>query len=235
MSRDMKPRIKSPPQSARGGTLVGIFVGLIIGALVAAGLAWYFTRPTVFQAKQAPATPAPGQVTPAAPVPAAKPAEAPAEPVPLPGKPGDKPVDKMKFDFYKLLPEGQNAVPEPGKVVEPSRSEPREQRPAETRSEQPKDKADKAAPPAADATSKLAPGEKVWLQLGAFRNPVEADNLKARLALQGIEAQVQKLESPDKTLYRVRTGPYSRLEDAESARGQLALAGQSASVVRSKP
>lgn len=39
--------------------------------------------------------------------------------------------------------------------------------------------------------------------MGAFEDPSEADNLKARLALMGVEASVQKVEVPDKgTMHR---------------------------------
>jgi cell division protein FtsN len=42
----------------------------------------------------------------------------------------------------------------------------------------------------------------------AFEDPSEADNLKARLALMGVEASVQKVELPEKgTVHRVRMGP----------------------------
>src|SRR5574343_1056446 len=225
MSRDMKPRPK-PQSSSRGGTLMGVFVGLIIGAIIAAGLAWYFTRPNVFQSSKNPSAPEPAP---------AKPAIVPPEPIALPGKPGDKPVDKMKFDFYKLLPEGQDAVPPPPKEApkaDPAKLETR----VETKPDSKTDKADsKPAAPDAPAAKPLAPGEKIWLQAGAFRDPVEADNMKARLAFQGVEAQVQKLDSADKPLYRVRVGPYGRLEDAESARGQLALAGMTTNLIRVAP
>jgi cell division protein FtsN len=40
--------------------------------------------------------------------------------------------------------------------------------------------------------------EKFYLQAGAFEDPSEADNLKARLALMGVEASVQKVDVPEK-------------------------------------
>ena len=50
MTRDQKPRLqtKTPKSASRGSTLVGIFVGLILGALVAAGIALYFTSSSPF-------------------------------------------------------------------------------------------------------------------------------------------------------------------------------------------
>ena len=40
--------------------------------------------------------------------------------------------------------------------------------------------------------------ENYLLQVGAFQNPAEADNLKARLALIGVEASVEPIELPEK-------------------------------------
>ena len=77
--------------------------------------------------------------------------------------------------------------------------------------------------------------DKFFLQLGAFADPSEADNVKARLALIGLEASVQRLETADKgTLHRVRLGPYLKPEDMNTVRAQLAQAGIDSSVVRTR-
>jgi cell division protein FtsN len=48
-----------------------------------------------------------------------------------------------------------------------------------------------------------------YLQAGAFQKSSDADNLKARLALAGLEAQIQTATLPDKTVWhRVRLGPF---------------------------
>ena len=95
MSRDRKPARKPTraPAKSAGGTLIGIFIGLVFGALIAAGAAWYFTRANPFQ-----------------PAPVAPRVQAPADqgPAALPGKPGDRPVVKQDFEFYKILPQGDN-------------------------------------------------------------------------------------------------------------------------------
>ncbi|MCC6208968.1 MAG: SPOR domain-containing protein, partial [Gammaproteobacteria bacterium] len=50
----------------------------------------------------------------------------------------------------------------------------------------------------------------------------EADNLKARLALLGVQASIQTvIISDDNTWYRVRVGPYKNLKDLEQARTAL--------------
>jgi cell division protein FtsN len=51
--------------------------------------------------------------------------------------------------------------------------------------------------------------EVYYLQAGAFQKSADADNLKARLALAGLEAQIQTATLPDKTVWhRVRLGPF---------------------------
>jgi len=75
--------------------------------------------------------------------------------------------------------------------------------------------------------SQAAPGAGAarvvyYLQAGAFQNATDADNLKARLALAGLEAQIQTATVPDKGVWhRVRMGPYSNTQDLEKARAAL--------------
>ena len=91
-----------------------------------------------------------------------------------------------------------------------------------------------------DATKAAAKGNEVardnyFLQAGSFQNPADADNLKARLAIIGAEALVMPSDLGDKGVwYRVRLGPYNRIEDIDRVRGQLAQNGIQASLVRIK-
>ncbi|MEY3200691.1 MAG: hypothetical protein RIR70_241 [Pseudomonadota bacterium] len=192
MPRKASPRAASPKR--RGGTLLGVLVGILIGVLVAAGVAWYVNRtPVPFIDKK--------------PESAAKTPRAGSEPAPLPGKPGDKPLEKPRFDFYKVLPEGADNATLPTAP---------------------------AAAPAEAAASKPA-AEKVFLQVGSFQKPSDADNLKAKLALMGLEASVRQAEVPEKgVVHRVLVGPYATPEEFNAARNQLGQAGIPSSVVRTK-
>ena len=245
MSRDSKPRqqSKKPRSDSRGSTLVGIFVGLILGALVAAGIAIYFTTSSPFQ-KQ-------GKTDERSAVPTPRPAPAGGEPIALPGKPGDKPVEKPRFDFYNVLPKGSDALPAPAKpeettteIVKPTKPEKTDkpakgddaERAARILKGETPDKPKADAPATATATDKPAVPEKFYLQAGAFEDPSEADNLKARLALMGVEASVQKVEVPDKgTVHRVRVGPYIGQEEMGKARSNLSSSGINTAVVKVKP
>ena len=184
-----------PARHNWGGTLGGVLIGLVIGVAIACGVVWYVNKsPLPFQDK-APHADKTGMPTP--------PSAVTGQPAALPGKPGDKPVEKPRFDFYKILP-GGDATPAPGGAV------PQDGSPA----------------PAAD---------QFYLQLGAFQKPADADNLKARLALLGVEASVQPVDVPGKgSMQRVRAGPYPRPEDMNRVRNQLAQSGIAATVVKIK-
>ncbi len=91
-----------------------------------------------------------------------------------------------------------------------------------------------AEPKPAAATPKPA-GEALFLQAGSFHNPADADNLKARLALMGVEASVQQVTLPEKgVMHRVRIGPYANPDEMAKVRTLLAQNGIQASIVRVK-
>lgn len=60
------------------------------------------------------------------------------------------------------------------------------------------------------------------LQAGSFRSFAEADALKAELALNGIESQIQRVTiGEDQVWHRVRIGPYSDLAQINGIRSRL--------------
>ncbi|MGE5468078.1 MAG: SPOR domain-containing protein [Ignavibacteria bacterium] len=187
---------KGGGRKSGGSTLVGVFIGLVIGVLIASGVVWYFNKaPLPFQDKSNRAD---------------KPAEAKGAaktPEPLPGKPGDKVGEKPRFEFYKILPGGQEATPGPA--------------------------APAASVPAPAPAPEAAPGEVFYLQAGAFQKPADADSLKAKLSLLGVDVGIQEVSVPEKgTMYRVRVGPYAKLDEMNRVRNQLAQNGIQATVVK---
>jgi len=119
------------------------------------------------------------------------------------------PVDKEKpkFDFYKILPGQEEPV---------SEKELRE-RMKSARSQQEVAK------------------DVYFIQAGSFQNPADADNQKARLAILGFESSVEPANLPDKgTWYRVRLGPYSKLDEINRIRQSLAQNNIDASLVKIK-
>lgn len=96
------------------------------------------------------------------------------------------------------------------------------------------DAAPKPEPKATDAKG-AKPAELLWLQVGAFQKPADADNLKAKLALIGLDAGVQEVDLPEKGLmYRVRTGPFKSVEEMNQAKSLLSQNGIQASQVKGK-
>jgi cell division protein FtsN len=70
--------------------------------------------------------------------------------------------------------------------------------------------------------SKTADKDVFYLQVAAFPDPAAADNLKARLALNGIESRIQTAELPDgKIWHRVRLGPFSDEAELNASREAL--------------
>ena len=188
----------------RGGTLIGLALGLVVGVLISFGVVWFLNRtPLPFAEKTAkPEAKADAKATGNGAA-----GEAEKTPVALPGKPGDKPVER-KFDFYEIL-EGKKPA---GAASAPATA---------------------AKSPAPPATPPATSGS--YLQVGAFQKSAEADNLRARLAILGFEASVLEVNVPDKgIMHRVRIGPYASVEEMNRARTQLSQNNLPAKVVQGK-
>lgn len=64
---------------------------------------------------------------------------------------------------------------------------------------------------------------KAWaVQVGSFENQKNALALKAKLVKKGFRAFVEKIQTQDKTSYRVRVGPEVRRENAVKLQKQIA-------------
>jgi len=75
------------------------------------------------------------------------------------------------------------------------------------------------------------PGTYV-LQAGSYRNFADADQVRARLALQGVESKVQKVTVDADTWHRVRIGPITNLDELNKIRTRLRQADVDALVIR---
>lgn len=68
--------------------------------------------------------------------------------------------------------------------------------------------------------------EKPYLmQCGSFRKQQQADSMRAKLALQGLEAQVRPSDGKNGRWYRVILGPYDYKRDAETDRHVIQKVG----------
>jgi cell division protein FtsN len=75
--------------------------------------------------------------------------------------------------------------------------------------------------------------ESYFLQVGSFKKEADADNLKAKLALQGFEAIVQTADIPNKgTWHRVRVGPLNNINSINKMRNQLTANNFNADLIK---
>lgn len=132
----------------------------------------------------------------------------PAENKPAAAQQTPPAAEEKRFDFYRILPGQEVPVSE-----------------KELKQEQAK----------AAATKNNERKEPYLIQAGAFQSPTDADALKARLALLGLESSVEPVHLEDKgTLYRVRLGPYTDLDEINQVRQALAHNGINAALVKSR-
>jgi cell division septation protein DedD len=86
-----------------------------------------------------------------------------------------------------------------------------------------------------DLKHKPEKGAQYVLQAASYNNFQQADHLKARLALNGLESTIQKVTVGDKgTFYRVRLGPFSNADNADEVNRKLTALGVKALRLRVK-
>ncbi len=77
------------------------------------------------------------------------------------------------------------------------------------------------APDSSVAPAALKDDAIYFLQVGAFTKHADADAQKASLAIQGIQTQLSEVMADGNTLWRVRSGPYSSIEESNPACDKL--------------
>ena len=207
MSRNTGNKSAAPRRSGNP-LLTGILVGMVIGVGMAAGLAWYIMKsPSPFVQNE--------PVIAKPPVDIAKPVAPAGTALPNASSAASGVVDaKPRFEFYKVLTDKQDTS-----VAAPAK---------------PADKPQPAKPQAADSKP-VASNEPYFLQAGSFSNADDAEKLKARLALLGIEASTQTATIPDKGVWhRVRMGPYKNSDEMNRARNLLKQNGMDATPMRAQ-
>ncbi len=73
---------------------------------------------------------------------------------------------------------------------------------------------------------------RYFLQAGAYLNEDEAENVRAQLAFMGLEASVSERWSAQGNLHRVRTGPFTDVDEMNQVRLRLIQSGFKPSVIR---
>jgi cell division protein FtsN len=211
----------------RGGFAVGFVVGLLVGLAVALGVALYIAKvPSPFHDKVPHRTPEQeaaeaekmrnwdpnaglaGKQGPVTSRPA--PASAPPAPVPLPGSDG-RPVRQGT---------GEAAIP-------PAPPAPKSNRDAAAilAGEPVQAPAPKVPKPGGDAFV-------YFVQVGAYSSGDDAEQQRAKLALQGFGAKVSEREQGGRTIHRVRLGPFDSQPEAAAAQERLKSSGVDSALVR---
>ncbi len=98
-----------------------------------------------------------------------------------------------RFDFYEMLPRFEVVIPESESEVTGGGAE----------------------------TEPVSRSGTYVLQAGSFRNFADADRMKAQLALQGLQSQIQNVTIDDRRWHRVRLGPYNDLKELQRIRRRL--------------
>jgi cell division protein FtsN len=111
-----------------------------------------------------------------------------------------EPEIKRKFDFYTLLPELEIVIPQ-------------------EETQPPKQKASASSTSTFKQQADYKGG--YLLQAGSFQQFNEADTLKARLALIGVEANIQSVEVNKTKWHRVQIGPSKDRKALENLRKRL--------------
>jgi cell division protein FtsN len=120
-------------------------------------------------------------------------------------KPAPKPRKPFEptFDFYTILPEQEVVVSEPE---------------IKTRARE-------------ESIGKNKDAHYV-IQAGSFRNRQDAEKVKARLALLGIEAKIEAAKNGATTWNRVKIGPLSKMAKVDAIRSRLHAQGIDAVVMQ---
>jgi cell division protein FtsN len=71
-----------------------------------------------------------------------------------------------------------------------------------------------------------------FVQIGAFRTAEDAETQRAKLSLSAVEAKVSEREQAGRIVFRVRTGPYDKRDEADKAKAKLDGMGLETALVR---
>ena len=225
-------------QGQRGGFVLGLIVGLLLGLAVALGVALYITKvpiPFINKVPQRTAEQDAEEIqrnknwNPNAPLAgkaAAKAASGLVSGLPtLPTRAEPAVVTPPAGEAAPALLPSPAALPAPVPVPVPVPKLPEKSvdKKAET----------KAVAAAASAAATTAADPFIYfVQAGAFVRAEDAEQQRAKLALQGFIAKVLEREQSGRTVYRVRLGPMDSRDEAEGLQRKIEAAGIEANLIR---
>lgn len=211
----------------RGGFVLGLIVGLLLGLGIALGVALYITKVPIPFVNKLPQRTAEQDAEeaqrnrnwdPNAPLTgkgaarAASGVVAPADTAPATTQaPATAPVQ----------PPAPAPAAAPASVPARAADKPADKPAAETKH------ATEAKPAGRASEAKAAAADpfQYFVQAGAFTRPEEAEQQRARLAMQGFTAKVYEREQSGRVVHRVRIGPMDGRDEAEGLQRKLEAAG----------
>lgn len=217
----MARKRKRQSSKSRGGTFTGIIIGLILGLVAAVAVALYVTKaPMPFYDR---ASREPNEII----LPDVR--DAPDPNQRLYGNRSELPKDTQipapttqqqqdelgqfiaGLDQLKSVPRGSEA-PVPPEPAQPAA--------------QPEQKT-------TDNQTKAPDQDTIYyLQAGAFRSAQDADSVKAKILLLGLNASVAVGEHDGSPINRVRVGPFKGIDELNKARAELGAEQIDTSVIR---
>ena len=208
MSRDYKSnKATKNTKKSSGSLFFGILIGYALGLISAIAIWMYISEsPSPFLA------------------PVKTSNQTVLEPIKTPSEKTEEEIiaaaeAKNKFDFYDILP----GVDEPAFEQEPI---PVAQAPAPVIPAPISPPVSPTITPLPEKPAESVQMEHYFLQAGSFRSTNDAENQKAKLALLGVVADIQSADLADKGVwYRVRVGPFIRMNKVEEVRASLQLNG----------
>ncbi|MCB6182827.1 SPOR domain-containing protein [Leeia sp. TBRC 13508] len=246
MSRDHKntPRVKpaasaSNSSQSGGGLFTGIVIGLILGVVISVGVVFFVNKKMMNS-----------------PTPALKPAEPQVTSLPKPSAngvttgeaPASEVSTKSKYDFFDVLPGTEppsqpvpdataTETPPPAANTPSNTTTANSNKPSQNKTDLRQDSAsntDATATAAAKKTEEKPAASRAVLQIGSFQNEADADNLKAKLAIIGVEASIREKDIPGKGIWhRVMAGPYNA-DEANKVKALLQQNGMNPSLINIK-
>jgi cell division protein FtsN len=211
-------RSNNNKQQQGGGFVLGLIVGLLLGLAVALGVALYITKVPVPFINKVPQRTAEQDAAEAA-------RNKNWDPnAPLAGKAGNRANSGI------VGASAPAAVATPTAVLAPSAS-------AAKPAAAPAPPAEAAKKPdARTAAASAAPAGAdpylYFIQAGAFTRAEDAEQQRAKLAMQGFSAKVMEREQSGRTVFRVRLGPLDSRDEAEGLQRKVEASGSEANLVR---
>lgn len=221
--------------SGGGSTFFGMLVGLIIGLAVAAGVAYYVVKaPTPFMDKASRSPDGPNS-------PDSRQAQDPnaalgnrdTGPVTAPSAP-DQPVGQTSLGGTEA-PVGSTSAAKPGGdalgslIASLTPTNPTARAPQTT----PSARTETALPGASSSTSSPVKATgPYYLQVGSFRVLEDAEALRAKIILMGLQVEIQRAEVNGLQVNRVRVGPFAGIDEMNKTRIKLGQEKIPTAVVR---